>query len=495
MNNVVDLCSADDSFEWSPVKKTPGSIRKRTAFTDENLEHVNVLHNEALKTKKRKGQTPIDLTLSDRKDNEMIDRSIISVHSSQSSEKRIPLQPVFSPDRTGVACESQTAVVELLDSPLQTLLDASSRYDGFSQESLSVEQDSGGTAARSPVPKPSTSRAQDGPNKSLFERLLAAKPTEYTMGTDACVRLAQSDASVELQHLEPPLPCAFTACDSAVVEIHQSLSTTSESVEVDSAEEGAVSVARGSADDFEVRLLVDRRERANNLVLASLQTLGVRCEAANLAVGDFLFIARRRTHGLYEATESTTVAADTLVLDHVVVERKAVADLAASLLDGRFSDQKRRLKMTRIQRCIVVVEGESMLLPPQMQRVLTAQHLKTAMVNAYADHDVHIVRTRNMDHSIAFLRTLFRQVSHYFAEQLRPTSVLAPAVSFMSLRRFQELYRARSADNLSELFGQQLRQIHGCGASAAHAIVSRYGTLAHFVWHMRSIGRLNAQVS
>lgn len=256
-----------------------------------------------------------------------------------------------------------------------------------------------------------------------------------------------------------------------------------------------MAVACGSAADFEVRLLVDRRERANNLVLASLQTLGVRCEAANLAVGDFLFVARRTVHGLYEATESAAVAGDTLVLDRVVVERKAVADLAASLLDGRFSDQKRRLKMTRIQRCIVLVEGESMLLPPQMQRVLTAQHLKTAMVNAYADHDIHVVRTRNMDHSIAFLRTLFRQVSHDFAEQLRPLPAAAPVAFFMSLRRYQELYRARSADNLSELFGQQLRQIHGCGASAAHAIVSRYGTLAHFVWHMRSIGRLNAQVS
>jgi hypothetical protein len=155
-----------------------------------------------------------------------------------------------------------------------------------------------------------------------------------------------------------------------------------------------------------------------------------------------------------------------------------------------------------------------------MQRILTAQHLKTAMVNAFADHAMHVVRTRNMDHSIAFLRTLYKQVSHSFfsssavsSSSLSSTTAASTTIAaanasgsdttwdnatpsdtkqFMSFKQYQERYRARSADNLSELFGQQLRQIHGCGASTAHAIVCRYGTLAHFVWHLRSIGRINA---
>lgn len=504
MDNVVDLCSVDDSFEWSPAKKTPVFSRKRTANENANNENFDLLGI----AKKRRGQTPIDLTLSDRKNSD-VDRSVFSIHSTQSGEKRFPLQPVASPARPAIG-SNRAKVVELLDSPLRTLLDANSRCDGFSPDSFAAETErsgcdrphsSCGAGARSPVPQASTTRAQNGPNGSLFARLTAAKQPEARHrpesagSADDGGRRVLGEQSAASQRSDPPLSGAVSACDEVVVEVQSSLPSAIESADVESAEEGSVVVACGSAADFEVRLLVDRRERANNLVLASLQTLGVRCEAANLAVGDFLFVARRMAHGLYEATESAAVAGDTLVLDRVVVERKAVADLAASLLDGRFSDQKRRLKMTRIQRCIVLVEGESMLLPPQMQRVLTAQHLKTAMVNAYADHDIHIVRTRNMDHSIAFLRTLFRQVSHDFAEQLRPSPVAAPAAIFLSLRRYQELYRARSADNLSELFGQQLRQIHGCGASAAHAIVSRYGTLAHFVWHLRSIGRLNAQVS
>lgn len=55
---------------------------------------------------------------------------------------------------------------------------------------------------------------------------------------------------------------------------------------------------------------------------------------------------------------SSSLLQDAVVLlqQGAVVERKAVADLAASILDGRFADQKRRLQLTKARRCIVIVE-------------------------------------------------------------------------------------------------------------------------------------------
>jgi hypothetical protein len=58
---------------------------------------------------------------------------------------------------------------------------------------------------------------------------------------------------------------------------------------------------------------------------------------------------------------------------------------------------------------------------------------------------------------------------------------------------YQREFRSQSVDSLQQLFGQQLRQIAGCSAAAAHALVQRYGTLASFIRHLRSMDRLSAQ--
>jgi ERCC4-type nuclease len=243
---------------------------------------------------------------------------------------------------------------------------------------------------------------------------------------------------------------------------------------------------------YDVLLLVDKRERENALVVGSLVTARIPCELASLAVGDFLWVAVPRERqppqppvvvecnsvtastvakpaatpsirrffasssssslpttfhnsvGAVPAEEKTSKAAksktlennslidgledEILVLD-CIAERKTVSDLASSLMDGRYADQKVRLKSTGIRSCLYIVEGEHLALPLQ-QRVITPRHIKTAMtvthvsyiewqsdmcfdfigLLAQVEHDMHVIRTRSMDHSTQILQFLHKYV-------------------------------------------------------------------------------------
>jgi hypothetical protein len=93
-------------------------------------------------------------------------------------------------------------------------------------------------------------------------------------------------------------------------------------------------LARG---DFEVVMLVDTREiagkgnkdqgKGRKTIFQELSKRGIACEERSLALGDFLWIARDKRRG------------SEYVMD-VIVERKKVDDLWASIKDGRYYEQK-----------------------------------------------------------------------------------------------------------------------------------------------------------
>jgi ERCC4-type nuclease len=210
--------------------------------------------------------------------------------------------------------------------------------------------------------------------------------------------------------------------------------------------------------EYDVTLLVDKRERANALILGNLISARISWELASLSVGDFLWVAVPRkkassaiavetanssgngkkgkkgsannsasasagSSGESVATSTNTAAVtpgvdkdsilqgiehEVLILD-CIAERKSIPDLVSSLVDGRYTDQKFRLKTTGIKSCLYLVEGEHLVVPMQ-QKAITPQHIKTAMTVTFVEHDMHIIRTRGMDHSTQMLQYIHRLV-------------------------------------------------------------------------------------
>jgi len=207
-------------------------------------------------------------------------------------------------------------------------------------------------------------------------------------------------------------------------------------------------------------------------------------------------------------------AASIFVLD-CVVERKTMADLAASIPDKRYVEQKSRLQAAGVRSSVYLVEGERVEVPAQCIKI-TVQHLKTAIIEINAVFGLNVMRTRNMEHSISCLHNMHRQVEARF-RKLNPnphirhlyqadncssasssasastsisTSTYAPTPvpQYQTFLQYQSLYGKKGARTNRQLFGRQLMQIQGCSACIGTVITHRFPTLALFVAHMRSAG-------
>ena len=84
------------------------------------------------------------------------------------------------------------------------------------------------------------------------------------------------------------------------------------------------------------------------------QGLGVKTEVKQLALGDFVWIAQEKT-GMDEWTLNRKKGRE-LVLDYVI-ERKRMDDLASSIVDGRFLEQKFRFETAEIKHKIYLIEN------------------------------------------------------------------------------------------------------------------------------------------
>ncbi|EDV45419.1 crossover junction endonuclease MUS81 [Drosophila erecta] len=226
---------------------------------------------------------------------------------------------------------------------------------------------------------------------------------------------------------------------------------------------------------FQLLLLVDTQETSgkNKRVLdqtrSYLESLGARHEVRRLTIGDFLWVAQDQ-----EGNE--------LVLPYIV-ERKRMDDLASSIRDGRFHEQKHRLQHCGLQHIIYLVEDYG----DNEQLGLPLDSLQQALTNAKVQAGVRVVRTANHFRSMSYLAGMSRSLGQIFAGKKlhsvdrgaldKSTCLLTH--SDLGLLKFRALYEdsAKNAQlTVREVFVQQLLQLHSLSLERAMAIVERYPT-------------------
>ena len=104
---------------------------------------------------------------------------------------------------------------------------------------------------------------------------------------------------------------------------------------------------------WEVVCLIDQREKraltdARGWMLNGLKSRGVLCEMRQLTLGDLLWVVRRR---------STEGPVGEEYVMSFIIERKQASDLAQSIMDGRYEEQKYRLSRCGLANVFYVVEG------------------------------------------------------------------------------------------------------------------------------------------
>ncbi|XP_068218425.1 crossover junction endonuclease MUS81 [Palaemon carinicauda] len=241
---------------------------------------------------------------------------------------------------------------------------------------------------------------------------------------------------------------------------------------------------------YEIVLCVDNAETTGGfqgmakfnikeIFINELKKHKVQYDVRKLHVGDFMWIARERC-SLQSCSEPRE-----LVLPYVV-ERKRMDDLAKSIKDGRFKEQKFRLKQSGLSNPIYLVEeyGSQNLSLPEATCL-------QAVTNTQVVDGFTVKITKDQIESAAFLTIMTRCLqSRYQGKTLRNLELeelqrrersMNGEVIETALVPFKD-FNAASMKNhqlsVKEMFVKHLLQLHGLSLDKAKAVVDKFETPA-----------------
>lgn len=217
--------------------------------------------------------------------------------------------------------------------------------------------------------------------------------------------------------------------------------------------------------DYEVVLLLDNREvksrRNRDGILKDLRRKKVLCEQRQLALGDVMWILRRRD-----------LSEPELVLD-LILERKKLSDLVMSIKDGRYDEHKFRLKkVTEMRRIIYLIEGD---ISEKYWRWKAIPH--STVVHAMAHTQVEgitVKKTKSIVESVTYLKIL----THSLDFNTRKKNCVVGE----DYNAFCARCRKIQTSTPQLLFGSQLRMIKGVSSFRAYAIVEKYPTVPRLLY-------------
>lgn len=215
-------------------------------------------------------------------------------------------------------------------------------------------------------------------------------------------------------------------------------------------------------------------------LLRQLQRLHVTHTVRRLHVGDFVWVAQ-------ETRPRDPARPGELVLDHIV-ERKRLDDLCSSIIDGRFREQKFRLKRCGLGHLVYLVEEHG----SAHNLSLPESTLLQAVTNTQVIDGFFVKRTADIKESAAYLALLTRGLERLYQGytlRSRPWETPAqpdpgagpspnPLCSLLTFSDFNAGAMKNKAQSVREVFARQLMQVRGVSGEKAAAVVDRYSTPA-----------------
>jgi ERCC4-type nuclease len=283
---------------------------------------------------------------------------------------------------------------------------------------------------------------------------------------------------------------------------------------------------------WQVFMLIDIREKDHNLIESKLISMGIPCVVTRLALGDYLWAARpmkatAKSGGQESIDSYFNTAADNLNLRHAysenkddwivldcIAERKTVADLASSIVDGRYLEQKIRLRDCGLNHRIYLVEGTNLNCPIQ-QTAINSSTIRAAMASTQVQFGITVWRTRSIDHTILLLAAVYNFLEISFRQGIcrgfsphdsregsetnlsnSETATLpnSYAVDFAYFSYFQIYSSKKQVTTVGELFLRQLRQIPGVSVITASILQESFKTMVNFMQWLKSRHPYEAQV-
>ncbi|CAG9864991.1 unnamed protein product [Phyllotreta striolata] len=225
---------------------------------------------------------------------------------------------------------------------------------------------------------------------------------------------------------------------------------------------------------FDIILCVDTAEttaRSSDPLITELtkQTSDYQFEVKKLHIGDYVWICRDRT------------TKKELVLPYVM-ERKRMDDFARSIMDGRYHEQKFRLKNCGLEHKYYLIENHEVY-------GFSKTSLKQAEINTTIQDGFKIQYTLNLKHTARFLGNFTLLLKSLFSEKtlvkcpkenLATIDLSSDLISLMSFQEFNQGSVKNKPMKVSDLFIKMLIQMQGMSVKRAIAITQRYPTPVQF---------------
>ena len=223
-------------------------------------------------------------------------------------------------------------------------------------------------------------------------------------------------------------------------------------------------------DEYEIVLCVDNHEAHGagdkKTVKDQLNKLQVTWDYKNLSIGDFAWVAR-------EKTENNNPKE--LMIDYII-ERKTASDLNQSIVDGRFTEQKVRLKNCGLKNVVYLIEDYKKMdhqrLPP---KTLMQATINTQIINGFL-----LKFTNNSKETFEYLELVTRKLEEKFIGKTL-SAVLNHDENETNLLTFNNFNNSvTKTKNLTatELFIKQMMQIKNVSYDKANSITKVYPTLS-----------------
>ncbi|ORY88022.1 hypothetical protein BCR35DRAFT_324374 [Leucosporidium creatinivorum] len=329
------------------------------------------------------------------------------------------------------------------------------------------------TPAARPAPRPSTSNLLKPPSPAQH---LAARPLSRTTSSQnpLAASLDFTDALGPLVNRHPLDP------------VRDHVSTTNFIPRPFEAE-----ILRPGS--FKVVLIVDTREIGTSKskrteMIDELTKVGVEVDRKMLPLGDMLWVARR-----VDASGRPT-GKDDVVLD-AIVERKRLDDLCTSIKDGRYTEQKQRLRNSAITDRIYLIEKyDSEAQYSQFGKAIWTCKSQLQVNDGFSVHE-----SVNFKDTISFLRMrtdIFKERYEKSDIHLIPDSIIErptylslqkhlrstrPSQSFLtSYTIFEALNRTSAAQTLKQTWATCMQKVSGLSTEKTVQFVSRWECSAEF---------------
>ncbi|KAF9907634.1 Crossover junction endonuclease mus81 [Linnemannia zychae] len=237
---------------------------------------------------------------------------------------------------------------------------------------------------------------------------------------------------------------------------------------------------------FDVEMILDAREVRvqgdREYIPRKLREQGVKVDVLALDVGDVVWIARPKI--------KNPLIPEVVVLDHIL-ERKRMDDLASSIKDGRFTEQKFRLSRSGIGHVIYLVETH---IDGGMYDI-SQEGLRTAMTSTQVLDGCFLKRTGSTDQTIDYLVAMTNALKTKYEDQVLyviPDNVIerdsyldlrdylrkkSPGrVYVTSYKAFAKLNSKSESLTVRDNFVKMLMVVRGLSSEKAVEIAKAYGT-------------------